>query len=1209
MTYITATLTIIITLRCALADYAHTYVRENTTILTLKQGYLQGVVVAFRTNRNLPPVEQYKGIPYAVPPVGDLRFMPPGSAPGFGRGVKYANRFGPVCPQKFPDTAKMTPERRAEFLRLQQFLGHQSEDCLYLNIYAPYRGNSGSYRRYPVMVFIHGESFEWNSGNPYDGSVLAAYGKVIVVTLNYRLGVLGFLKVGSGDYLKSNFGLVDQIAALLWVKENIAEFGGDPDTVTLFGHGTGAVCANLLMLSPVIQQEHNKTLFQRAILMGGSALSDWALVSKPLHVTFQVANALNCQFGKDFADCLRRRRLDEIMTAAEVSSPYQTVFGPVVDAVVLPNEPKELMTTYSDIFRRFELMYGVTELESIHLLPADALKLGMLEKDRDQALRRYLESRCEIKPDWCVTRTLAEYTQLDFMEDESFGGYRDEGFDKASAARDALLDILSDARTVAPMVQMGQYHSALNRGSFFYVFTHKTMSKEYIRDKSYTGEELPYVFGVPLGGSRFHFTDYYTEKERLFSEVMMTYFSNFAYTGDPKMPRKNEYYTLSINDWISFDVDWPPFDSDQQRYLQLGIPPYTMSHYRHDKMRFWNEAVPDLTTNITTPLLKKPMQTPPISPPRKTPPWILTHPPRTTTYVDKYENFHKPYYGVVRVTGTSPPDNIMNNVVYGTEIKSPSPVSEPESKGISTTVTIAMCSIFLLSNLCLFVVLYLMCYRKRKRNGQKTDENPVAPDEETGNKLMDGCNLMKIVSKSERSEDTYEAVKSHQSGGRFKVARQMSSSTIDAHTKVRDWITNEIVYKYSPGILRRPRQNQDKSQESKVQNEEKNSTLGRSPTRPVSPVLAEEPPKTRPPLVKSSSIPVQKSRVEKVSVAVDATPSGRGPSVLAQQPIELTKSLDRPNFDTPLRRSLTLEDFTIIQPKQELRKSTTSINLKFPQPDSTVVRIEHAHSKSDPVQDFTPRKLLTFDPNSDVNVTSREEEVKVPLTPEESLMTIKRRNFPKVLPDYPSRDALAKKRRSMPVSHLVFSAIPELPRKPGKSFGRLPPAPPLRTTSTLTRKAPNQTPVCQSAPMLAQEPPSSPEPEVACNNLYVGPLIPKLHKTELSSSESSKLNTQPIYDKLRVARGSEKTTKGIAKTIITTDPNQPIKKVEPKVIIKPTMARNVSDPKKHIPRVVLREDEEKKPSLIPTLVKGKESSSEESTPSEESDTGTVVKRL
>lgn len=132
--------------------------------------------------------------------------------------------------------------------------------------------------RYPVMVYIHGESFEWNSGSPYDGSVLASYTDVVVVTLNYRLGVLGacargasqdrdlidfplvcvfagFLNANIAPHVKArvaNFGLMDQIAALHWIQQNIALFGGDPGNVTLFGHGTGAACINFLMISPTV---------------------------------------------------------------------------------------------------------------------------------------------------------------------------------------------------------------------------------------------------------------------------------------------------------------------------------------------------------------------------------------------------------------------------------------------------------------------------------------------------------------------------------------------------------------------------------------------------------------------------------------------------------------------------------------------------------------------------------------------------------------------------------------------------------------------------------------------------------------------------------------------------------------------------------------------------------------------------------------------
>lgn len=115
------------------------YIKKFTRNIQIKQGELQGIVVEPFTNRALPLVEQYLGIPYAAPPVGELRFMPSGSAPSWF-GTKYADSFGPVCPQKFPNVEIMSAERREYFDRLKEYLQNQSEDCLYLNIYAPFQG-------------------------------------------------------------------------------------------------------------------------------------------------------------------------------------------------------------------------------------------------------------------------------------------------------------------------------------------------------------------------------------------------------------------------------------------------------------------------------------------------------------------------------------------------------------------------------------------------------------------------------------------------------------------------------------------------------------------------------------------------------------------------------------------------------------------------------------------------------------------------------------------------------------------------------------------------------------------------------------------------------------------------------------------------------------------------------------------------------------
>ncbi|GJQ86489.1 hypothetical protein Trydic_g10391 [Trypoxylus dichotomus] len=103
----------------------------------------------------------------------------------------------------------------------------------------------------PCIVYVHGESYEWNSGNPYDGTVLASTGRVIVVTINFRLGVLGFLKTGATGSAQGNFGLMDLVAGLHWLRENLPAFGGDPERVTLMGHSTGAALVNFIAVSPV----------------------------------------------------------------------------------------------------------------------------------------------------------------------------------------------------------------------------------------------------------------------------------------------------------------------------------------------------------------------------------------------------------------------------------------------------------------------------------------------------------------------------------------------------------------------------------------------------------------------------------------------------------------------------------------------------------------------------------------------------------------------------------------------------------------------------------------------------------------------------------------------------------------------------------------------------------------------------------------------
>lgn len=269
----------------------------------------------------------WKGIPYAQPPVGELRFHAPQPLKPW-EGVRAATSFGPICPQPMPSADSMTgnlvepPE--------------QSEDCLYLNVWTPASEAPAEGR--PVMVWIHGGAFVTGSGiiPLYDGARMAEKGDVVVVTINYRLGPLGFLHLTPwGDGLTSNAGLLDQIAALEWVRDHIAAFGGNPAGVTVFGESSGAMSIAALLAMPAAEG-----LFQRAILQSGASQV------LPTSQAEQVTAVYLRQLGVDTEHPERLFTLptDALMLAMakthEVIRPgLAMIYQPVVDGVTLPDVP------------------------------------------------------------------------------------------------------------------------------------------------------------------------------------------------------------------------------------------------------------------------------------------------------------------------------------------------------------------------------------------------------------------------------------------------------------------------------------------------------------------------------------------------------------------------------------------------------------------------------------------------------------------------------------------------------------------------------------------------------------------------------------------------------------------------------------------------------------------------------------------------------
>ncbi len=338
----------------------------------------------------------FAGIPFAAPPVGDLRFRPPEPHPGWS-GVRDATRFGPVSVQSAGSLETLAGGGEPDW----------DEDCLYLNVQTPALDDG----RRPVMVWIHGGGFTSGAGSIpwYDGARFVQHGDVVVVTINYRLGALGWLHLGEVDpdhRASGNHGLLDQCAALEWVRDNIAAFGGDPGQVTIFGESAGGMSVATLMGTP-----RAKGLFHRAIPQSGAAHNVWS-VSNAAEVTDRMLRALEVSDLAGLRASPARRILEvQQEVAAEITSDRASrrsgsglglPFGPVVDDLVLPQPPLDsvaggmsagvplLVGTTRDEWKLFGLMLRSVEDEETILR-----RLGRMVEDPHQIAAAYRQSRAE----------------------------------------------------------------------------------------------------------------------------------------------------------------------------------------------------------------------------------------------------------------------------------------------------------------------------------------------------------------------------------------------------------------------------------------------------------------------------------------------------------------------------------------------------------------------------------------------------------------------------------------------------------------------------------------------------------------------------------------------------------------------------------------------------------------------------------------------
>src|SRR5947209_4624122 len=319
------------------------------TVVDTTSGKLEGLAEA--------GLQVFRGIPFAAPPVGELRLRAPRAVKPW-TGVRPATEFGCWSPQNSPATTLSG-----------QLPGEQAEDCLSLNVWTPAADSA----RRPVLVWIHGGGFIGGSGamNLYAGARLAARGDVVVVTVNYRLGILGFLAhpdLADSDAADGaagatgNWGLLDQVAALRWVRDNIAGFGGDPDKVTVFGESAGGMSVSDLLAMP-----STEGLFRRAIVQSGppNAVS----MEKAEGITAKLLAELGVTSVAALRELPQQTLLDaQAKLVAERRSEGLPLL-PVVDEVTIPLAPQRAIA--AGVARDIELLIGTNRDEAKMFMVAD----------------------------------------------------------------------------------------------------------------------------------------------------------------------------------------------------------------------------------------------------------------------------------------------------------------------------------------------------------------------------------------------------------------------------------------------------------------------------------------------------------------------------------------------------------------------------------------------------------------------------------------------------------------------------------------------------------------------------------------------------------------------------------------------------------------------------------------------------------------------
>lgn len=449
-------------------------------------------------------VAAFLGIPYALPPIGEQRFSKPFPLDQWD-GILNATTKPKPCMQYSSRNFPWVPTTEA------------SEDCLYLNVWTPAKCCCGPLRKLPVIVWIYGGGFYAGSSDMdiYDGSIMASYNKAVIVSMNYRVGIFGFLKSGTEE-APGNVGLRDQNLALKWVKQNIEYFGGDPNKITIMGESAGSWSVSLHMVSPM-----SRNLFNTAILQSGTAYHP--LIVETAAAAFEKANVfaklIGCNLGNssieidpEIMKCIKSKSSEELAKAEDKFT---------------SKLPQYFLPSYEDDFLPFSPLKAIKEG---NIAPVNVL-IGNTQNEAtiflNYILRDFFDLHKEPLLNSAMARKIISALFALVPRPSSEEIYQHYFRNSSNANRTELARRIADAFGDFVFNCPTQFFAEKVFNAYFYYVTHRSSND----DKSeWVGVhhfyEIPYVFGEPLRNMTL-----YTEEDRLFSTNLMSKWETFARTG------------------------------------------------------------------------------------------------------------------------------------------------------------------------------------------------------------------------------------------------------------------------------------------------------------------------------------------------------------------------------------------------------------------------------------------------------------------------------------------------------------------------------------------------------------------------------------------------------------------------------------------------------------------------------------------------------